>query len=72
MWFTKKKPVRKEYDKTTLEPVLRRSICTGETTAGFRDKKNGAFKEVMLITDDEDLRAFTETYGITEELKTIY
>ena len=72
MWLFKKKREVKQYDKEKLEPVLRSSICTGETTAGFRNKHNGDFLEVMLINGQADLDEFKEMYGIEGELKTIY
>ena len=52
-------------------PVLRCSICTGEQTTGFRDKKTGAFREIMLIRDEKDLQEFKDTYGV-KELKKEY
>ena len=48
------------------------SICTGEKTAGFQDRKTGRFEEVMLIRSDADLQAFMEEYGITEQPETVY
>ncbi|MBR2809774.1 MAG: hypothetical protein IKD69_00195 [Solobacterium sp.] len=72
MFWNRKKVEHKEYDREKLEPVLRRSICTGETVAGFRNRKNDEFREVMLIMEQKDLDTFKETYGITEELRVIY
>ena len=71
MFFRRKKEVR-EFDREHLEPVLRSSICTGETCAGFADKKNGHFTEVMMIKDRDDLEEFMRLYGITEVPRTIY
>lgn len=68
----KKKKVRLTYDSANVEPVLRKSICTGETTAGFQNKHTGAFTEVLLVRGPADLDEFCSMYGITEELKTIY
>lgn len=64
--FRKKQPKRKEFDRELLEPVLRCSICTGEQTAGFRNKRTGEFKEVCLIRDDKELQEFLDTYGLSE------
>lgn len=64
--FGKKKKIKKEYDRETQKPVLRCSICTGETVAGFKDLKTGKFEEVMLIRGEGDLAAFKEMYGIEE------
>ncbi len=72
MLFGKKKKVKKEYDRERYEPVLRSSICTGETTAGLYDKKNGSFVEVMLVRDGYDLAEFKEMYDVTGDLRTIY
>ena len=72
MLFHKKKKEVKSYDKENYEPVLRSSICTGETTAGFRHRTSGKFIEDRLIVSDKDLKEFKELYGITEELRTIY
>lgn len=47
-FFRKTKPKKKTYDSEHLEPVIRKSICTGEETAGFRDKTTGQFREAML------------------------
>lgn len=72
MLFGKKKKVRKEYDRERFEPVLRSSICTGETTAGLYDKTNGTFVEVMLVRDGYDLEEFREMYDVKGDLRTIY
>ncbi|MBQ6078329.1 MAG: aspartate dehydrogenase [Clostridia bacterium] len=71
MFGRKKKPL-KRYDAETEQPVLRKSICTGETTAGFRNLQTGRFFEVMLIRTPRDLDEFMETYGIEEIPKTEY
>ena len=70
-WFKKRAP-EKRYDPKKQIPVLKRSICTGETTAGLRDLDTGKFHEIMLIETRRDLDAFMEQYGIDELPKTIY
>ncbi len=60
------------YDPALQEPVLRCSICNGEQVAGFRDKKTGAFSEVMLIRSPQDLEEFRNQYKIREEIRKIY
>ncbi|MEE1165405.1 MAG: aspartate dehydrogenase [Lachnospiraceae bacterium] len=60
------------YDPSFQEPVLRCSICNGEQVAGFRDKKTGAFSEVMLIRSPQDLEEFRNQYKIREEIRKIY
>ncbi len=69
----KKKAVPKPgYDPAELKPVIRSSICTGEKVAGFKDKKNGTFREVMLIRDEKDLVEFRKKYGIEGPIETVY
>ncbi len=56
--FGKKEPLRESFDPARFEPVIRSSICTGEKTAGFRDKATGNVQEIMLIRDSAELEAF--------------
>lgn len=70
--FGKKKAPAKHYDPDKVVPVLRQSICTGETTAGFKDLAGGRFHEVMLIRSERDLKAFMDAYGIETVPKTEY
>ena len=53
------------FDRETLKPVIRSSICTGEQVAGFQNIHTGKFSEVMLIRTDSDLEEFLETYDIS-------
>ena len=59
------------FDQDKQYAVIRSSICTGEKVAGFKNKEDGHFTEVMLIRSYEDKLNFMETYGI-EEIKTEY
>lgn len=59
------------YNPETQEAVVRCSICTGERVAGFRDKKDGRFTEVMLLRSREDEQAFKEKYRV-DKLKVEY
>ena len=61
----------KPYDPSRQTAVIRSSICTGEKVAGFKDKTDGHFTEVMLIRSREDERRFREIYGL-ETVKTEY
>ncbi|MCR4707603.1 MAG: aspartate dehydrogenase [Clostridiales bacterium] len=70
--FDKKKAPRSGYDPERMKPVIRRSICTGEETAGFLETGTGQFRDVMLIRRPSDLREFREQYGIAGEIETIY
>lgn len=62
----KKKEETLSYDKKTLIPVVKCSICTGEQVAGFKDKNTGKFREVMLIAGKADLDAFCKMCGVDE------
>ena len=59
------------FDPGEQYAVIRASICTGEKVAGFRNKKDGSFTEVMMIRTPEDERKFKEMYKI-DTLKTEY
>ncbi len=68
MLFKRSKP-KKSYDKETMYPVLRCSICTGEQVAGFKHKQTGKFEEVALIRNEKELEDFMKEYDITEITK---
>ena len=53
--FRKKAPLKIPYDLDTQEPALRSSICTGEMTVGFLDRKTGKFKEYELARSQSDV-----------------
>ena len=72
MFFNKNKKTVKTYDSVNKKPIIRASICNGEQVAGFKDINTGAFEEVMLIRNTEDLVSFKETYGITGEIEKTY
>ena len=54
------------YDRETLRPVIRCSICTGEEVAGFRNLQTGKFTEVQLLTCPRDLQDFMDWYGLDQ------
>lgn len=61
------------YDREAQTPAVRRSICTGEMTAGFLDRATGKFQDYMLLRDRQELEGFCRRTGVRpEELKTIY
>ncbi len=71
MSFFKKKSLNEkmlhgkiEYDPETQYAVIRSSICTGEKVAGFKNKTDGHFTEVMLINEPQDEENFKKTYGL--------
>lgn len=55
-----------KYDPVRQEAVIRASICTGEKVAGFKDRKNGSFTEVMLIRNQEDEEHFKKIFEVQE------
>ena len=61
-----------KYDAELYQPVIKKSICTGEAAAGFVDRATGHFSEVMLICTEKDLETFQKKYGVTEPIKTIW
>ncbi|MCR4622509.1 MAG: aspartate dehydrogenase [Clostridiales bacterium] len=68
MFFRKKTPPTTDigYDPETQYPAIRSSICTGEKVAGFKNKKDGRFTEVMLIRSPEDEERFKKQYNVSE------
>ena len=60
-----------QFNPETQYAVIHSSICTGEKVAGFKNKTNGHFTEVMLIRSAADEKEFKETYGV-ESLKVEY
>ena len=59
------------YDPEEQYPAIRASICTGEKVAGFRNKKDGRFIEVMLIRSPKDEEEFKRKYNV-DSLKVEY
>lgn len=59
------------YDPDKQEAVVKASICTGEQAAGFLNRKDGRFTEVMLIRSEQDLDTFMKIYNLTE-IRKIY
>ena len=70
--FGRKKKAEKSYDPFVQKPILHKSICTGETTAGFKDLATGKYTDLCLIRSEDDLAAFMAEYGITERPETEY
>ena len=70
--FFKKKSEKKTYDKENQRPVIKASICNGEQVVGFQDVHTGAFEEVMLIKENDDLEEFKSMYGIDGKIDKIY
>ena len=53
-----------KFDPETQYAVIRSSICTCEKVAGFKNRKDGHFTEVMLIKNPDDEKRFKEIYGL--------
>ena len=73
-WFRQSSVSRFEvepFDPNTQKAVIRCSICTGEKVAGFKNKSDGQFKEVMLIRSHEDEEKFKKMYHV-DSLKVEY
>ncbi len=70
--FFKKKTEKKSYDKENKKPVIKASICNGEQVAGFQDIHTGAFEEITLIRNPEELSRFKDEYGISGDIEKIY
>ena len=60
-----------KYDPQTQYAVIKSSICTGEKVAGFKNKSDGHFTEVMLIRSPEEEQRFKDIYGL-DTVKTEY
>ena len=72
MFFAKKnREPEIKYDPEKQYAMIRSSICTGEKVAGFKNKEDGHFTEVMLIRSYEDELRFKEIYNL-ETVKTEY
>ena len=70
MRFFRKSPSF-SYDPSAQEPAVRKSICTGEMTVGFIDRKTGRFQDVMRVDGQKGLDEFCRSIGV-ERIKTIY
>ena len=72
-WFWNKGPAPIPYDRETQEPAVRASICTGELTVGFVDRKTGRFHEYELAHDESEVDAFCQRVGVApSEIKRIF
>jgi len=70
--FNRKKKPGIAYDPETQRPAVRKSICTGEMTLGFIDRRTGKFSEVMLAPDRQAVEDFCREIGAgVDEIKEI-
>lgn len=54
------------FDAENQRAIIKCSICTGEQIAGFKNKENGKFTEVMVIRSEQDLILFKKTYQLED------
>ena len=66
-----RKTERIEYDPQTQEPVIQKSICTGEMTAGLVDRKTGRFTALMRLDGPKEQAAFCRAVG-RDSVRIIY
>ena len=59
------------FDPDKQYAVIRSSICTGEKVAGFVNREDHRFTDVMLIRSGADVEEFKRLYGLTD-IKTEY
>ena len=59
------------YDPAAQEPAVRKSICTGEMTVGFIDKRTGQFHDLRRVDGQKELDEFRQSVGAAE-IRTIY
>ena len=52
------------FDPQAQYAVIKSSICTGEKVAGFKNKIDGHFTEVMVILSPADEAAFKKLYNL--------
>ena len=61
------------WDPTREEPVVKKSICTGEATVGFVDKNTGKYRDVRKVTTPAEIEAFCKEAGLSDtKIRTIY
>ena len=65
------RPGTVSFDPEKQYAVIRCSICTGEKVAGFKNKADGRFTEVMLIRSPREEERFREMYHL-DTVKTEY
>ena len=71
--FHRKKHLSVAFDPLKEEPVVKKSICTGEATVGFVDKSTGHYRDIQKVTSPVEIEAFCEEVGIDPQtIRTIY
>ena len=61
------------WDPATEEPVVKKSICTGEATVGFVNRATGRYRDIRKVTTPTEIESFCREVGIEDgKIKTIY
>ena len=61
------------WDPKYEEPVVKKSICTGEATVGFVDRATGKYRDVKKVTSAAEIALFEEETGLEPgKIRTIY
>lgn len=55
------------FSSEEYKPIIRKSICTGESVLGFKHIKSGKFTDVCLMQGDNDIKLFCKEYGINRD-----
>ncbi len=64
--FGKKKAARIPDGFTAEDIKVESSICTGEKTIGFFDRKSGKLAYAELVRGEDDIEAFYSKYGLRD------
>lgn len=72
-FFHREKHLPVAFDREKEEPVVKKSICTGEATVGFVDKNTGHYRDIRKVNSPIEIEAFCKEVGIDPgKIKTIY
>ena len=67
--FTKKKAPKLPEEVAGMEIKIQTSVCTGEKTIGFYNRRTRELMYPELVRSQEDISAFYEKYGISPDDK---
>lgn len=60
-------------EKPDGQPVILKSICTGEASIGFKNEKTGRLEMAAAVKTQSDINEFCKRYNLSpENIKTIY
>ncbi len=73
LFWKKEAPAKVLFDSEKEEPVVHKSICTGETTVGFSDRATGRYRDVRKVMSASEIEAFCREVGVDpQKIRTIY